>query len=842
MKINKVLKINGTLLDKAQLENHLQKIASKHNISHQSQKETYPIPQMVENFRVIEEVYNLLNEHLKLGISIHPAGEWLLDNFYIIEETVKQIEKELTLKKYTNFVGIANGSYQEFARIYVLAAEIVAYTDNKIERKDLEDYLASYQTKKTLSMEEIWNIGIFLQIAMIENIREICEKIYSCQMQKLRAENMVERLVENKAKTEQQFKANQKKLEKDVFKNMKYPFIEYMSYILKRYGKKGYSYLKALEEAIEMTGTTVSEVIQKEHFDMAVRKVSIGNSITSIKRIQRINFLEIFEKINGVEGILRQDPSNVYEKMDDKTKEYYRNQIKEVAKKTKMSELYIARKALELARTQDITTKQSHIGYYLVDTGKNELYDALQYKTSRQMSAKDKTKAYLLGIGLLSILLSLGMSWLIYFHWLTFLLFLIPASEIAIQTTQYILSKIVKPKPIPKLDYLQGIDEEHKTMVVIPTILKSKEKVQELVRKLEVFYLANQSKNIYFTLLGDCSESKKKEEDFDQEVMQEGEKLVQELNVKYKQTIFHFIYRKREWNEKEGAYLGWERKRGMLTQFNQYLLGKIKNPFRVNTLEKQPKEKIKYIIILDADTDLILNSAFELVGAMAHILNQPVIDKQKNRVVDGYGILQPRIGVNLDISYKTLFTKIFAGAGGTDSYTNAISDTYQDNFQEGIFTGKGIYDLAVYETVLEKQIPENTVLSHDLLEGCYLRCGLASDILLMDGYPTKYNSFMNRLSRWIRGDWQITKWIGWKSPLNLLSKYKIVDNLRRSVIEISIILAVIYCNILGAIEVRRVWWSVSMLLRNFYFSISFRIAQCLHLPKRRRRKAKDLYA
>lgn len=842
MKINKVLKINGTLLDKSQLENHLQKIASNHNISHQSQKETYPIPQMVENFRVIEEVYSLLNEHLKLGISIHPAGEWLLDNFYIIEETVKQIEKELTLKKYTNFVGIANGSYQGFARIYVLAAEIVAYTDNKIERKDLEDYLASYQTKKTLSMEEIWNIGIFLQIAMIENIREICEKIYSCQMQKLRAENMVERLVENKAKTEQQFKANQKKLEKDVFKNMKYPFIEYMSYILKRYGKKGYSYLKALEEAIEMTGTTVSEVIQKEHFDMAVRKVSIGNSITSIKRIQRINFLEIFEKINGVEGILRQDPSNVYEKMDDKTKEYYRNQIKEVAKKTKMSELYIARKALELARRQDVTTKQSHIGYYLVDTGKNELYDALQYKTSRQMSAKDKTKAYLLGIGFFSILLSLGMSWLIHFHWLTFLLFLIPASEIAIQTTQYILSKIVKPKPIPKLDYLQGIDEEHKTMVVIPTILKSKEKVQELVRKLEVFYLANQSKNIYFTLLGDCSESNKKEEDFDQEVMQEGEKLVQELNIKYKETIFHFIYRKREWNEKEGAYLGWERKRGMLTQFNQYLLGKIKNPFRVNTLEKQPKEKIKYIITLDADTDLILNSAFELVGAMAHILNQPVIDKQKNRVVDGYGILQPRIGVNLDISYKTLFTKIFAGAGGTDSYTNAISDTYQDNFQEGIFTGKGIYDLAVYETVLEKQIPENTVLSHDLLEGCYLRCGLASDILLMDGYPTKYNSFMNRLSRWIRGDWQITKWTGWKSPLNLLSKYKIVDNLRRSVIEISIILAVIYCNILGAIEVRRVWWSVSMLLRNFYFSIPFRIAQCLYLPKRRRRKAKDLYA
>ena len=408
LKVNKVLKINGTLLDKKQLENHLQKVASNHNLNNKSEKNTYPVPQMLENFKIIEQVYHLLNEHLKLGISIHPAGEWLLDNLYIIEETVKQIEKNLSLKKYTNFVGIANGPYKGFARIYVLASEIVAYTDNKIERKDLEDYLASYQTKKTLSMEEIWNIGIFLQIAMIENIREICEKIYCCQIQKYKAESMVERLVENKEKAEQNFKANEvKKLERDLFKDMKYPFIEYLSYVLKRYGKKGYSYLKVLEETVEMMGTTVSEVIQKEHFDIAVRKVSIGNSITSIKKIQRINFLEIFEKINGVEEILKQDPSGVYEKMDDKTKEYYRNKIKEMAKKTKISEIYIAKKALELANKVEGTVKQSHIGYYLIDKGMNELYDVLQYKTSRPMNPKDKTRAYLLGIIALTVLLSI---------------------------------------------------------------------------------------------------------------------------------------------------------------------------------------------------------------------------------------------------------------------------------------------------------------------------------------------------------------------------------------------------------------------------------------------------
>ena len=198
MKTTKILKIDGTLLDKEQLNRHLQKIASSHNLKNKSDKQTYPIPNMIENYKTIEQVYELLNEHLKLGISIHPAGEWLLDNFYIIEQTVKQIEKELPLKKYKNFLGIANGKYKGFARIYVLAAEIVAYTDNKIEKEELEEALQSYQSKKTLSMEEIWNIGIFLQISIIENLRELCERIYSSQMQKFRAENIVERLVESR--------------------------------------------------------------------------------------------------------------------------------------------------------------------------------------------------------------------------------------------------------------------------------------------------------------------------------------------------------------------------------------------------------------------------------------------------------------------------------------------------------------------------------------------------------------------------------------------------------------------------------------------------------------------
>lgn len=668
LNINKVLKLNGTLLDKNQLEKHLEKIAAGHNLTTKSKKDTYPIPQMMQSFEFIKEVYNLLNEHVKLGISIHPAGEWLLDNFYIIEETVKQLEKEMPLKKYVNFLGISNGNHEGFARIYILASEIIAYTEGKIEKGDLERYIESYQTKRTLNMDEIWNIGLFLQIAIINNISEVCEKIYSSQIQKNKVENIAERLIENKNKSDIKFK-NVNINHQKVFQDMRYPFIEYMAYMLKRYGKKGYSYLKVLEETVEMAGSTVSEVIKKEHFDIAVKKVLMGNYITSIKKIQRIDFLEIFQKLNGVEEILKKDPANVYIKMEHKTKTYYRNKIKEISSKTKISEIYIAKKILEIASTKEENTKESHIGYYLIDKGVNELYKELKYKTSRKMEPKDKTKVYILAITFFSILTSMGITCIlniknIWVFLLSIIIFLIPSSEFIIQIIQYILSKIVKPKLIPKIDFSNGIDEENTTIVVIPTILKTKEKVKELMKKLEVFYIANKSENLYFTLLGDCSESNSKEEKFDTEVIEEGLNQAQILNEKYEKQekpIFHFLYRNRTWNDKEGSYLGWERKRGLLNEFNEYILRNNKNNFRVNTFEENnPIKNVKYVITLDADTDLVLESAFELVGAMAHILNRPVIDKNKNIVIDGYGIIQPRVGINLDISYKNLFTKIFA--------------------------------------------------------------------------------------------------------------------------------------------------------------------------------------
>lgn len=829
MKEKRRLNIKGAILDKNQLDSYLEKIASDHILQEKSDKSTYPIPRLKEDFEIIKEVYKLLNEHLEIGIPIHPAGEWILDNLYIIEEAIKNICKDLTLKKYTNFLGIANGRYEGFARIYVLAGEMVAYTDGKINGENLKQMLMAYQNKKSLSMNEIWNIGLFIQIVLIENIREICEYIYSCQMQKEKVENILSKFFNTKVKPSHATVINSIKLTP-----MRNSFIEYMSYRLKKYGRKAFAYLNILEEEVEKTGNDISEIVKKEHFDVAVKKVLVGNAIITLKNISRVNFLEIFESINGVEDILKQDPAQQYDKMDVETKTYYRNKIQEISKKTKISEIYITKKCLELSKkakekleTNDINDeRKTHIGYYLIDKGRNELAKELVNKNIRLLSNETKVNYYIFGIWSITIILALTLSIGEYFLLakhinnsilntiytsVIFLVSIIPIENIVTKITQYILSKIVKPKVIPKLDFQNGIPEEYATVVAIPTILNSKEKVKKLMEKLEVYYIANKSDNLYFTLLGDCTTENTENAPFDDEVIQEGIKQTKKLNEKYPDTKFpkfNFIYRKRTWNDKEEAYMGWERKRGVLNQFNEYLLDKIKNPFRINTIEnyKQDADKSKipnitYIITLDADTDLTLNSGLELVGAMAHILNRPKLNPNKDLVIEGHGLIQPRVGVGLLESRSTLFTQIYAGEGGTDSYTNEVSDTYQDNFDEGIFTGKGIYDLHAFSTILNNEIKENTVLSHDLLEGSYLRCGLASDIMLMDGYPTTYMSFKQRLYRWIRGDYQITLWLKNKienrkgnkkvNPLNRLSKYKIFCNIVRSKQETSALLMII---------------------------------------------------
>ena len=398
---NRALNIKGAVLGDEQLKVYMEKIAANHDLSNVSDISTYPIPRVKENFRFIEKTYDLLNEHMKLNIDIYPAGEWLLDNFYIIEETVKTVTRELPEKKYKNLLGLQNNQYNGYARIYVLATEIVSYTDSKITDEVLNLSILGYQKRRILNMEEIWNLWVFLEIAIIENIRNICEKIYLAQMQKYKVESIVERLVEQKPYESLKFINSNNKVDSAIsYKEMKYPFIEYMSYKLKQYGKQGLPYLDVLEKQVNKMGMTITEVITKEHFDIALAKVSLGNGITSMKEILRVNFLSLFEKVNGVEEILKKDPINVYEKMDYKTKDYYRNKIKKISEETRISEIYIANKALDLAkenyekekseeRSEDREiNKRSHIGYYLISDGISDLHLSLTDGTGTNIKVK----------------------------------------------------------------------------------------------------------------------------------------------------------------------------------------------------------------------------------------------------------------------------------------------------------------------------------------------------------------------------------------------------------------------------------------------------------------------
>ena len=802
MKNNRFLNIKGAVLDNISFINFMEKTAANYEIKKESNLKTYPIDRVINNYLFIEKTYNLLNEHIKKDIDIHPAGEWLLDNFYIIDETVKKIKKEMPPKKYVKLPGIAGKNFEGFARIYLLATLIVSSRDNVINDETLKIALLAYQKQKSLNMEEIWNLSTFLEIALIENIRGVCENIYSSQIQKQKAEDIIERIIEKR--NSHSFKNNRiNNKTTNIVNEMKYPFIEYMSYKLKRMGKRGIAYLNVLENEIQKLGFTIEDVTKKEHFNIAMQKVLIGNAITSIREISRINYLTLFEEINGTEEILKKDPAGIYNKMDYKTKAYYRAIIKEISDKTKISENYIANKVIDLANEgkKDSNLKTTHIGYYLIDEGYNTLIKSLGFsKMFYKKDNKTKVNKYISLIYVFTIAISFIFSILFFsktsnliYSLIVFFLTIIPISEIWIQIQNYILVKTVKPQIIPKLDLSTGIPKEYTTIVAIPTIIGNKEKVKNLMHKLEVYYLANKSENLYFLLLGDCTASKNEKEKTDDEIIQEGLEKTKELNNKYaknKIPIFYFAYRNRLWNSGEKCFLGWERKRGLLCQLNEFLING-NNFFRINTLEGINLE-FKYVITLDADTNLPLNTASGLVGAMAHILNIPQIEN--GVVVSGHGIMQPRVGIDLESSRNTFFSRVFFGDGGVDIYANAISDVYQDNFNEGIFTGKGIYDLEVFHKVLEKQIPENIVLSHDLLEGNYLRAGLVSDILLIDGCPEKYNSYIKRLHRWIRGDFQLIGWLKKnivikdgtiiKNPLNKLSRFKILDNLRRSLVPI----------------------------------------------------------
>jgi len=787
--MNVIDRMKHVLLNREDLLTYGYILGQKHVLKRRKGTTKVLKKRLEQNYQEIFDIYKKLDGFAKENKDMSPASDWLLDNFYKIEEQVKEVKLNIRQERLYRLNTLASGYLKDYPRIYAIALEFISHTDGNLDTDLFIDFIKAYQINQILTISEVWALSLVTRIGLVENIRMICADIYKTQLQWNKAE------ADSKLKGQELIQAIEENLEIEGRLNSSY--IEHLLALIRRTGLDYGEVIDYLEKRLEEYNTTIKELIQNEHKEYAVRKISIGNSITSLHSISTLDWNDIFESVSIVEEMLSKDPSGIYPSMDFESRDYYRKIITRISTHNNITETRIANAAVSLSKNAQKLGrpfKETHVGYYLIDEGRKDLFEILNIK-NRDFRLKT-TRPYLASIGIftvLSIMLAVSVfckGWSMGNIVLLSLLLLIPASEIGIGLTNHIFMKIYEPTFLPRLNYEKGIPDESKTMVIIPALLSSKNIALELIEKMEVYYLANKDKNLFFGLIGDFKDSENEKNPEDESIIAAAMEGITRLNNKYKEgrTIFYYFHRKREFNAKQNKWMGWERKRGAIVQFNDLLSGMDVSSFVYKSSEIDELKDIKYVITIDSDTNLIMESAAKLIGTMDHPLNKAVYDEKLGVVKEGYGIIQPRIGIDIEDSNKTLFSRIFAGDGGIDPYTTAVSNIYQDVFGEGIFTGKGIYDLSLFNEVTKNKIEDNTVLSHDLLEGSLLRTGLSGDIELIDGFPGKYLSHSSRQHRWTRGDWQLIKWIFGKNPLNSLSRWKMADNLRRSMLQPSLYL------------------------------------------------------
>lgn len=759
-----------------------------------------------KNYSIVNDTYRLLEASYDLQIPIHSAGQWILDNMYIIEQEYEEIKEASRVLKNKKLPIVKTHEGDKYISIFFLAYELVERNTGYVDQNTIVHCLKEHQKLSYLSSEELDLFILMLKMALLKFVSRISLNISNSHLKKMEVEKILGNentafgQIYNKINNLREIKENLSDSSKVKATNT--AFVEYMAYRLKELGVKGEKYFNILKDEADKIGVTIEEAIIKEHMEIAKTTDYMGRAILSYKQIQGINFREIFEVVNKIDETLKNDYTKEFSKCDYKTKARYRKYIIKLAKKYNLSEVYIAKKAVECSKKY-----KKHVGFFLIgeekyllkkELDKPYLSDILFYRVLTPIKSQLYI-LFLLGSALLAAFLTA--KYLIHFEsvWVNIIFILSTFSfvlEISDKILNYVIRKLIKPKVMPRFDFAKTIDEKYPTYVVMPTIISSIEKLDSMINKMEVTYLANRTENMYYMLLGDCMSSDKAYIDIDAKIVAYAKEKLDILNAKYpnEHKIFNFIYRKRFFSPGENCYMGWERKRGALLHFNRLVLGKMKDEELEKSMYLTYHDIIqaKYAITVDEDTQLSLNTAKDLVAIMAHPLNQPVLSKNGKIVVKGYGLIQPSVGLDIEAANKSIFSKIFGGFGGLDIYTNAISNTYQDVFGEAIFCGKGIYHIELFENLVSKEIPENLVLSHDLLEGSIIRAGLASDIEVQDGFPHNYIAYMKRNHRWYRGDMQIIRWLlSPKSKLNLLSKWKIFDNLRRPLLDVVSLIAMI---------------------------------------------------
>ncbi len=746
------------------------------------------LSRMQENYRYIATVYRKLNKNLRDKKRVSDNAEWLFDNFYIIEQQTRQITLSIKKRNYASLPVIRMGAYHGYPRIFALAHELVSHTDSVVNQDTLIDFINAYQKNLRLRDEEIWSLETMLRIALIENIRMLCAEIMETQSRYEAAEELAEELWKVRDRRDKAVSLLREEFR--FFETEDSAYLEELVSRLRKRGPESHLILSVLSDRLNQLGLSSDDITMLEHQKQAQRHISLGNAITSLRTLLNMNFTYVFEQLSAVEHILMNDPTGIYPIMDKESKNHYRLLVNKLAKKWNISEIEVAKQTVQLAAEYEgLDERKRHVGYYLKKQN-------LQH--DKQPSLQTKKRCYLAfllcGTFVLGSVFG-GITFLFTHQWVISvflgLFSLLPFGAVLQNILHYGLTKVVKPYLIPKLELADGIPDNAKTLVVISTLLTSEAGADELAEKLLMYSKANPEKNLYFGILSDFPDN-------EQEITPEDTAALAHLkeNIKHLQAEygnFYLFHRKRTYHRVDKKYMGYERKRGALCELNALITDGSSGTFSEILGDRHILSEIKYVITLDSDTRLTLGSAKRLIGAMLHPLNRPILNAIGTKVEEGYGLLQPRVTVDIKEASRSLFAGIYAGQGGIEPYSNTISDIYQDLFEEGSYTGKGIYDVAIFKAILGRAIPDNTVLSHDLLEGNYIRCGLVSDIILIDGFPWRFQAYAKREHRWLRGDWQIFHWLlsrvqnkfgrTVKNPLDSLAKWKIFDNLRRSLVK-----------------------------------------------------------
>ncbi|MDO9021848.1 MAG: glucoamylase family protein [Myxococcales bacterium] len=763
------------------------------------------------NHRQLVDNYRATLKAAESGGWISPAGEWLLDNFHVIAEQLREGREDLPRGFYRQLPELTEGPLAGHPRAFAIVVELIAFTDGLLDVALLVRFLAAYQAVAPLTIGELWAIPIALRHGFLDRLARIAARVDAARVEREAATALADELALLASRGAASVaEALEHRVSRRVLPSTTMFATELALRLRDRHPALSLA-TEWLDRRIGEQGTTVEEAIRAEHRSQAANQVSVGNCITSMRTITATDWSKVFESLSVVERALRQDPSGTYPRMDFVTRDRYRHVVERLARRTGRPEHEVAERAVALARVElersgEVTdpSRRAHIGYFLVDRGTAALEAELGYRPrllerlGRALTDR-ATLAYLapiaLGSGLLAAAagalaerlgaprsagVALGAA------------ALLPASELVASLANLAVTTVFPPALLPKLDFVDGVPDEHRTLVVVPMMLTGLEAIEEQVEGLELRFLANPDLALRFALLSDFTDADTARTPDDAELLGAARAGIDRLNRTHEGGRFYLLHRGRVWSEGEQRFMGWERKRGKIEELNRLLLGDAHTSFTDVVGDRSWLHAVRFVLTLDADTQLPPGTAARLVATIAHPLNQARLDPATGVVVEGYGVLQPRVSVSPTSARRSRFARVFADQEGLDPYTSAVSDVYQDLFGEGSFVGKGIYDLRVFEASMRGRVPDGTVLSHDLLEGLFARAGFVSDVELFDDTPSHYLSASLRRHRWIRGDWQIAPWLlptpprgdGQRldNPLSLISRWKIADNLRRSLV------------------------------------------------------------